>query len=179
MVQPSNKEEVEALQLYQRKMQKAFNTPNMIKCIPMMWQELIKIKSRVEDIIRTLDNKTVKTEKINEFKKQLISNGRLKEYFNQHPEEKEILINDLAKNDTNKHSIMYKHLSFLPSYVIPTQIMAITMDQIRNCTTGTLSALPGTSTGSLNKDRTLTGTLITSNVPADNVLDYFADPDTA
>lgn len=86
----------------------------MIKCIPILWQELVKIKSRVEDIIRTLDNKTVKTEKINEFKKQLVSNKRLKEYFNQHPEEKEILINDLAKNDTNKHAIMYKHLSFLP-----------------------------------------------------------------
>ena len=179
LVQPSNTEEVETLQLYQRKMQKAFNTPNMIKCIPMLWQELVKIKSRVEDILRTLDNKTVKTEKINEFKKQLISNKRLKEYFNQHPEEKEILINDLAKNDTNKHAIMYKHLSFLPPYVIPTQIMAITLDQIRNCTTGTLSSLPGTSSGSLTKDRTLTGTLITSGTPTDNVLDYFADPDTA
>jgi hypothetical protein len=109
-------------------MQKAFNTPNMIKCIPILWQELVKIKSRVEDILRTLDNKTVKTEKINEFKKQLISNKRLKEYFNQHPEEKEILINDLAKNDTNKHAIMYKHLSFLPPYVIPTQVMPVTLD---------------------------------------------------
>jgi len=151
----------------------------MIKCIPILWQELVKIKSRVEDIIRTLDNKTVKTEKINEFKKQLISNKRLKEYFNQHPEEKEILINDLAKNDTNKHAIMYKHLSFLPSYVIPSQIMAVSLDQIRNCTTGTLSALPGGSSGNLTKDRTLTGTLITSSTPTDNVLDYFADPDTA
>jgi hypothetical protein len=179
LVQPSNAEEVEAVKLYQRKMQKAFNTPNMIKCIPMLWQELVKIKSRVEDILRTLDNKTVKTEKINEFKKQLISNKRLKEYFNQHPEEKEILINDLAKNDTNKHAIMYKHLSFLPPYVIPTQIMPVTLDEIKKCTTGTLSSLPGTLSGSLTKDRTLTGTLITSNTPTDNVLDYFADPDTS
>ena len=115
LVQPSKAEEVDALTLYQRKMLKAFNIPNMIKCIPILWQELVKIKTRVEDVIRTLDNKTVKTEKVNEFKKQLVSNKRLKEYFNQHPEEKEILINDLAKNDTyskNKH--MYKHLSFLP-----------------------------------------------------------------
>ena len=115
LVQPSKSEEVDALTLYQRKMLKAFNIPNMIKCIPILWQELVKIKTRVEDVIRTLDNKTVKTEKVNEFKKQLVSNKRLKEYFNQHPEEKEILINDLAKNDIyskNKH--MYKHLSFLP-----------------------------------------------------------------
>ncbi len=99
LVQPSKDEEMEALQLYQRKMQKAFNSPNMIKCIPILWQELVKIKTRVEDVTRGLDNKTVKAEKTNEFKKQLISNKRLKEYFNQHPEEKEILINDLAKND--------------------------------------------------------------------------------
>lgn len=39
-----------------------------------MWQELLKIKSRVEDVVRSLDNKKVKDEKTNEFKKQLLSN---------------------------------------------------------------------------------------------------------
>jgi hypothetical protein len=37
LVQPSKAEEMEALQLYQRKMQKAFHSPNMIKCIPILW----------------------------------------------------------------------------------------------------------------------------------------------
>lgn len=54
----------------------------MIKCIPILWQELVKIKTRVEDVTRTLDNKTVKADKATEFKKQLVSNKRLKEYFN-------------------------------------------------------------------------------------------------
>lgn len=171
---------MEALALYQRKLYKAFTQQNMIKCIPIMWQELVKIKSRVEDITRTLDNKTVKMEKQNEFKKQLVSNKRLKEYFIQHPEEKEILINDLAKNDvTSKTRIMYKHLSFLPSYVIPTQIMAITEDQIRTCTTGTLSSTPlGAATGGLSKDRTLAGTLVTSSrTGVTDISEFFADPD--
>jgi ATP-dependent RNA helicase DDX56/DBP9 len=120
LIQPSNAEETEALTLCQRKMQKAFSQQNMIKCIPILWQELIKIKSRVEDVTRTLDNKTVKMEKTNEFKKQLVSNKRLREYFNQHPEEKEILINDLQKNDiSSKNKVMYKHLNHLPFYVIP------------------------------------------------------------
>lgn len=82
LITPTIPEEVEALSLYQRKMQKAFSVPNLIKCIPILWQEMIKIKARVEDVTRTLDSKTVKMEKTNEFKKQLISNGRLKEYFN-------------------------------------------------------------------------------------------------
>ena len=80
---------------------KAFSRENMIKCIPIIWQELLKIKSRVEDVVKTLDNKKVKDEKTNEFKKQLLSNQRLKEYFNKHPEEKEILLNDIQKTDTS------------------------------------------------------------------------------
>ena len=64
----------EALELYQRKFLKAFDVRNMVKCVPIMWQELLKIKNRVEDVTRGLDNKTVKLEKVNEFKKQLLSN---------------------------------------------------------------------------------------------------------
>lgn len=48
---------------------KNYSRDNMILCIPVMWQELMKIKSRVEDVVRTLDNKKVKDEKTNEFKK--------------------------------------------------------------------------------------------------------------
>lgn len=52
--------EGDMLELYQRKMTKAFSRPDMIKCIPVMWGELTKIKSRVEDVTKSLDNKTVK-----------------------------------------------------------------------------------------------------------------------
>lgn len=69
LVAPADPEEMEALALCQRKMQKAFSVPCMIRCVPILWQELIKIKTRVEDVTRTLDNKTVKMEKTNEFKK--------------------------------------------------------------------------------------------------------------
>ena len=44
----------------------------------------MKIKTRVEDVLRGLDNKTVKSEKTVEFKKQLLSNKRLKDYFKDH-----------------------------------------------------------------------------------------------
>jgi len=74
---------------------------------------------------------------------------------------------------------MYKHLSFLPSYVLPSQIMATTLDQIKNCTTGTLSIISGGATGGVSKDRTLAGTLVTSSVHVQDLMDYFADPDIA
>ena len=79
------KTDAELLQLYQRKMMKAYSRQDMLKCIPIIWPELIKIKTRVEDVIKTLDNKTVKNEKLVEFKKQLLSNQRLKDYFKEHP----------------------------------------------------------------------------------------------
>lgn len=48
---------------------KNFSRENMLKCIPILWQELMKIKTRVEDVVKTLDNKKVKDYKTNEFKK--------------------------------------------------------------------------------------------------------------
>jgi hypothetical protein len=48
---------------------KAFSREDMLKCIPILWIELNKIKTRVEDVLKSLDNRTVKTEKLNEFKK--------------------------------------------------------------------------------------------------------------
>ena len=118
----------------------------------------MKIKTRVEDVVKTLDNKRVKEEKTNEFKKQLLSNQRLKEYFSNNPQEKEILLNDLAKNDvTQRDRFMYKHLGYLPSYVLPQQVMAVTPDQISLCTVGTQSILSGNFAGFISRDKILVG----------------------
>jgi len=62
-----------------------------------MWNELAGLKSRVEDILGQLQTKYIMQEKTNEVKQQLLSSKRLKEYFKDHPEEKEILKNDLQK----------------------------------------------------------------------------------
>lgn len=69
----------------------------MMKCIPVLWTELNRLKSRVESIVNSLSNKTVQNEKVIEFKKQLVSNKSLKSYFAEHLEEKEILLNDIEK----------------------------------------------------------------------------------
>lgn len=68
----------------------------MLKCLPILWAELNRLKSRVETVIATLNNKTVNNEKTIEFKKQLVSNKSLKSYFIDHPEEKDILLNDIS-----------------------------------------------------------------------------------
>lgn len=41
----------------------------MLKCVPVLWSELNRLKSRVETVIGTLNNKAVANEKVIEFKK--------------------------------------------------------------------------------------------------------------
>ena len=96
----------------------------MLKCIPVMWSELNRLKSRVETVLGTLSNKAVNNEKVIEFKKQLVSNKSLKQYFAEHPEEKEILLNDIDKVTGRTDRYLFRNLDVMPSYVIPENIMA-------------------------------------------------------
>jgi hypothetical protein len=84
----------------------------------------------------------------------------LKEYFKQHPEEKEILLNDLKKNDTtSRNKLLYKNIDSLPFYVIPTQIMAASPEDIQRCTIGSENLIIGNMSGTLSKERTLAGAI--------------------
>ena len=97
----------------------------MLKCLPVLWHELIKMKGRVEQVLNSLSNKRVRDEKLLEFKKQIVSNKSLKEYFKSNPSEKEILQNDIMKNQF-KDKNFFKHLDTLPFYCIPKEILAQT-----------------------------------------------------
>ena len=78
-------------------MGKLYNRPDMLRFLPVIWHEVERMKSRVEDIVRQLTNKKVLDEKLAEFKKQIVSNKSLKQYFKNNPQEKEILQNDISK----------------------------------------------------------------------------------
>jgi hypothetical protein len=98
----------------------------MILCVPVLWAELKRLKSRVDTVLATLSNKNVMNEKTIEFKKQIVSNKSLKAYFGEHPEEKEILLNDIGTLKKRNEKHLFKNLEVLPSYVIPREIMATT-----------------------------------------------------
>ena len=72
-------------------MSKSFSRPDMLKCVPILWHEITKMKGRVDQVLTTLSNKRVRDEKVLEFKKQVVSNKSLKEYFKNHPTEKVVL----------------------------------------------------------------------------------------
>ncbi len=115
----------------------------MMKCLPVMWTELTRLKSRVETVVNTLSNKNVQKEKLIEFKRQLVSNKSLKQYFEENPSEKEILLNDISVMTAKKDRYLFKNLDVMPSYVIPEAIMAQTPEQVQMCTLGSGSIIPG------------------------------------
>lgn len=93
---------------------KNFAREDFFKCIPIMWHELNRLKSRVTSVLDSLNNKAVTREKMIEFKKALVSNKSLKSYFEEHPDEKDIIINDISKISRGKHSHLFKNLEVMP-----------------------------------------------------------------
>jgi hypothetical protein len=91
--------------------------------------------------LNALGNKRVRDEKLLEFKKQILSNKSLKEYFKHNPSEKEILQNDIKKNSFND-KILFMGLETLPFYTIPSSIIATTPEEIGMCTTGSGQYVP-------------------------------------
>ena len=108
----------------------------VLKCVPVIWTEISKVKSRVEEVKNYLTPKTVKSQKVLEFKKQLVSNKSLKAYFKSNPQEKDILINDIEKAHSKKDRNLFRALDVLPSYLVPAEILAATPEQIAVCTMG-------------------------------------------
>lgn len=109
-------------------MTKSFGRSDILKFLPIVWHEIGRMKSRVEEVMHSLSNKKVRDEKLLEFKKQIVSNKSLKQYFKNNPTEKEILQNDIGNSKVVNKS-QYKHLAALPFYCIPAEIVAVTEEQ--------------------------------------------------
>jgi len=91
-------------------------------------------------------------EKTIEFKKQLVSNKSLKEYFKQNPQEKEILLGDIEKaHKLRANSILFKSLDIIPPYLVPAQIMATSTEAIGEVTIGNQTAVCGAMNSAVQK----------------------------
>lgn len=114
-----NKEDKYLLNII-RKMKKRYGR-SLLVTLPIDWLEVNKLKSRIDDIHCTLTNKKIKTYMSNEIKKQILSSKKLKEYFKDHEEEKEILKSSIESEYKYRH--MHKNLDYIPSYLYPKSIV--------------------------------------------------------
>lgn len=118
---------MESFNIIKKKMIKNLGQDDVLKCLPLLWNQLSKVKSRVEQVVGALTNKNVQREKVLEFKKQLVSNKNLKEYFKSNPSERDILMNDIQRAYSKKSDrFLFKSLEILPEYVLPEALIATT-----------------------------------------------------
>jgi hypothetical protein len=82
----------------------------------------------VQQVVNMLSNKSVLQEKLLEFKKQIVSNKSLKEYFKENSQEKDILMNDILKAHSKNDRYLFRNLDVLPSYIIPEAMVAVTAE---------------------------------------------------
>ena len=59
LVTPDQDEDINMLGHLQRKFRKSFGRDDMLKCLPVIWPEISKSKSRVESVINHLSTKAV------------------------------------------------------------------------------------------------------------------------
>jgi hypothetical protein len=88
-------------------------------------------------------------EKVNEVKQQMLSSKRLREYFDENPQEKEILRADLSKTAAKQNFYIYRHLGTLPHYALPNQVLAVTPEQILTAVAGSKYFIPKGMNGTL------------------------------
>jgi len=76
-----------------------------------------------------------------------VSNKGLREYFSEHAEEKEILMNDIQKMTKCRTDMtLFKSLDIIPSYLVPDSIMFTTEEEMAETTIGVnLARLPDAS----------------------------------
>lgn len=97
------------------------NNRSMFVNLPIDWIQVNKLKSRVDDILCTLSKKKIKSYMGNEIKKQILNNKRLKEYFDEHKEEKEVL--KASVESEYKFRFLNQNLDFVPDYLLPKNIL--------------------------------------------------------
>ena len=78
-------DELNKLELIQRKLIKNYQRPDLLKCLAIDWTEVHSLKTRIEDVTKSISMKVIKNERTYEVNKQLLSSKKLKEYFKNNP----------------------------------------------------------------------------------------------
>lgn len=86
----------EALQDIKQKMKSKWGQ-DFVHPLHLHWEEIRKLRSRVDDVFSGLSKKIVKNHITNEVKKQLLSSKRLKGYFEEHVTEREAIEKSIAE----------------------------------------------------------------------------------
>lgn len=117
---PKRIDDQQAFELINAKLFNKFRL-NLLSRIKLHWEEIYKLKSRVDGVVSILTLKLVRKHMQNEIKKQLVKSKRLKMYFEEHETEKEVLLKSIEEESSLNR--LFKHLEFIPDYCMPKAII--------------------------------------------------------
>jgi len=98
--------------------------------LPVKRHILSAFNYRVTDAIRSVTSQAIKAEKARELKKQILGSKKLKKYFEEHPQEKEIIAKDLNKGKELEYR--FADLKSIPDYLLPKEsLLANPVEEVR------------------------------------------------
>lgn len=87
--------------------------------LPVKRHILSNFEYRCTDALKSVTPKAIKNEKARELKRQILHSKKLKNYFEEHPQEKEILSKDMNKGKAPDYR--FAELRNIPDYLMPNE----------------------------------------------------------
>merc|ERR1712129_78640 len=91
-----------------------------MKALPLQIQDAERFRYRVEDMAKGLTKRVVEVYRARELQMEALHSDKLKEYFQDNPEEK-VALQRMQRSIREKKSIR-SHLAHVPSYLVPEQL---------------------------------------------------------
>jgi len=98
------------------------SSSNPLKPLPMQITDAERFRYRVEDMARGLTKKAIEKYKARELQLEALNSEKLKEYFEEHPEEKRAL--QKTQRALKQKKSIRQHLKHVPAYLVPDGIVA-------------------------------------------------------
>jgi len=104
------------------RMQAAAGGMSEMKALPLQIQDAERFRYRVEDMAKGLTKRVVEVYRARELQMEALHSEKLKEYFQENPEEK-VALQRMQRTIREKKSIR-GHLAQIPSYLVPEQLFS-------------------------------------------------------
>lgn len=94
----------------------------IITQLPVKQGEIENFRYRVSDVVRSITRKQIAKMKQIDFKKQLIKSKKLKGYFDEHKQERDMIVKDIEKSAQMVSKYAVKLNSTVPLYLLPEEM---------------------------------------------------------
>ncbi len=104
--------------------------------MPLTQQEISGFEYRITNVVKAISKKQVKLARLIDFKRQILKSPSLEEYFKEHQNEKELIINHIRSMQQVLNKYAERLYEDIPDYLLPEKYRY--QRQLHNQTKGTV-----------------------------------------